>query len=298
MKGLAIKEKNAAALNTLDHMPHRPAPPTHSLSHTSTGLLPPVDTVNVGRRVSLAGGEAAMIETWAAKRAMQSRIQAAKPYPVQLSSARRSSIPYPPSVGAQTSMVHPPQSTTLSPKVSPSIRPIASALHLTAIRNNTRRASMPTAQLISSAPFTPPRIGNSLQRARELSPIKDEVDVPISYVTPAHNYLLTPSTSNSTDFEQFSAPQFDGPLPNPAFSFGSVPTTSPVYVQTPEENRLDAMLLAMRQGRVGSLASINTVTTDGGTDGSDFDWQLQPEGFDPDERRFSAYVHPVVVYPC
>lgn len=49
------------------------------------------------------------------------------------------------------------------------------------------------------------------------------------------------------------------------------------------------------RGRLGSIASINTFTTEGATtaDGSDYDWNsagclVEPEGFDPDLRRASA----------
>ena len=293
-------------------------------------LLPPVNTVNIGRRVSLANGEAANLESWVAKR-MASARPAGHSQPIrspvmgQAAAARRNSIPYPSPVpeAGQSRSPNP-----MSPKVvSPSIRPMPSILHLTALRNNSRRASMPgAAQLISSGPFTPPRMVSgaypmgSRRAVRELSPIKDhdgevdplhqskfafdETDFSTTYLTPPASTYLPSNTSPTSYFAPDSGSTVydypiepsqqspftpSGPLPNPTFSFGSGPTQRRSVSMSGEE----ALLMAMQpRDRVGSMASINSTTTDGAIEnGSDFgnDW-LGLDGFDPETRRASAYV--------
>jgi len=321
--------------------PPRPAPlQLYSQSQVAqlssqSALLPPVNGVNMGRRASLANGEVARIESFIAKQRMAARKagggvvrQPGLVSPVgspvigqyQASAARRSSIPYPtPNLDGGS-----------SPKISPSVRPAPSALHLAAMRNNVRRASMPgvagQVQLISSGPFTPPRVasigtGHNSQGIRELSPIKDHdgehpslansehfyfpdaSDMSATFLTPPSSTYM-PSHSPSTFLgSDSSAGTFDfgtdampftpnGPLPQPGFSFGSAaPVPPPMSVE--EQNN---MWMAMQgRGRLGSIASINTFTTEGATtaDGSEWEWPasaglVEPEGFDPDLRRASA----------
>lgn len=168
--------------------------------------------------------------------------------------------------------------------------------------------------------------------ARELSPIKDqdtEIDpslrggVPMTYVTPPPSaypsdgsYLSVPSSTESAFMYSLNpglpfAP--NSPLPNPSFSFGGTPTsdvpaapihnhvgggmgmdqagTSPVNADKDPQH---ALYLALQRGRLGSLASVNSVATngtDGGSTegGSDAEWPpFVPPGFDPDIRRASA----------
>ena len=303
--------------------PPRPTPLAHASQSqvAQIGLLPPVSGVNMGRRASLANGEAAKIESFIAK---QQRLAASKaglvshrqPGPIspiigQAQLARRKSIPYP----------SPLPEGGLSPKISPSVRPMPSALHLAAIRNNSRRASIPHTgiQLISSGPFTPPRVvSGGVPKAngeRALSPIKDqdadyqvegftfpEADHTTSYLTPPSSTYLSSAGNNTfsnTDssfgsFElgqdgQIFVPPYtpNGPLPNPGFSFGSV---------VPQPIGEGVAFAEMQpRGRLGSIASINTMTTDGTTtvDGQDWDWTTgfampEVDGFDPDVRRASA----------
>lgn len=350
----------------------------------------------MARRVSLANGEAARIEAWAAKRAAAARKQElhvnsegylppGRPAPMpqgQAAAARRGSIPYPSpiitsvteeplpsptlSAGLQPSLAGPnrrpsiPGNNGISPKISPIPRPTSTALHLTAIRNNSRRASMPgtaAIQLLSSGPFTPPRVVSNTHQVgvarpltRELSPIKDHDDQqhypnPNSHPNPKDSYglgepavdflatyktpmsttyaisqnstTMAPSvsieTSHNSDFDfnilNPDQPDFspNAPLPSPGFSFGSVASNQSFYQQASngngypsgygaEDERLypqnqQAMYRGVRQGRLGSIASINTITTDGGTEtGSDYavDWANVMPGFDPDLRRASA----------
>jgi len=313
-------------------------------------LLPPVNNVNMGRRVSLANGEAAKIEMWVAKRVAAGQgigvgggtgrppghiSPFRSPIAGQAAAARRSSIPYPTPIPENQTQQQPLRSPNgLSPKISPSVRPMPSTLHLTALRNNSRRASMPgAAQLISSGPFTPPRVisgnypigsGNGRTR-RELSPIKDhdgdhaearhqlnfvfgDTDFSTTYLTPPSSTYLPSNTSPtsylppdsgsmvydySLDPSQHAPFTPNGPLPNPTFSFGSGSTDGPSNSGTDDHSVWMSM---QPRVRMGSLASINTFTTDGGVpdSGSDFgqDWMTPPgtEGFDPDARRASAYV--------
>jgi hypothetical protein len=314
--------------------PHTDSPSGQTL------LSPPVATnLNMGRRVSLANGEAAKIEMWVAKRAAAGVKQLRPPMsfspnrsPVmgQAAAARRSSIPYPAPLLTQLEM----SPGLASPKMMASVRPMPSQLHLAAIRNNTRRASMPgaAAQLISSGPFTPPRVMSgahpmpgavNTRNGRELSPIKDhdgegdirptfafgETDFATTYVTPPSStylpsaYVGADGSSlydmfDGTDGASGSAPFApNAPLPNPTFSFGAPTPADPGAQMLSEDEaaRAQAQFMQMQQrGRIGSMASINTFTTDGGTteneDGPS-EWmsgQLAPEGFHPDARRASA----------
>lgn len=164
-----------------------PTRPTSSSGSQRNPTLS-VDKLAMGRRVSLAGGDVANIETWARARRQQLATTLSSPSaansPMGLAAAaRRNSQPYPtqilthhedPSTAAALS-----RSALPSPKVSPNGR-MPQQLLFTAMRNNTlRRASMPGgAQLISTSTFTPPRTVNlhpvgSTNSMRELSPIKD-----------------------------------------------------------------------------------------------------------------------------
>jgi len=367
-----------------------------------TFLLPPVPTFNMARRASLANGEAARMDAFMAKQRQAARKASAglagfrQPSlisPVRspvmpgigtANMARRTSGPYPPTLnmapnGAQDGL-QVGYGGPGSPKISPNVRPAPSALHLAAMRNNSRRASMPgvagqpgaagQVQLISSGPFTPPRVvsgaglplpssgnGNGNNANRELSPIKDHEDgygsvnhfvfpdpsdLTTTYLTPpSSTYLPTSSAAtylsdaSSASFDLENAPFTpDGPGPNPSFSFGSVGTGSETSMPVIGEadsgahGQLDTMtqqhiawMDMQPRVRLGSIASIETYTTDGGTtvDGGSDGWndwaslgaaQLQPQhqgamgagangysggmldadlaGFDPEARRASA----------
>ena len=348
VKGQVIKEMQAAEKNLSDAVsaetaktPERQITPllvpppiiTKPSPESQPVLLSPANTVNMGRRVSLANGEAANLDMWVAKRMAAAR-PAGSSQPIrspvmgQAAAARRNSIPYPsplPEAGPSRSP------NPLSPNVvSPSIRPMPSILHLTAIRNNSRRASMPgAAQLISSGPFTPPRMVSgayavgSRRAVRELSPIKDhdgevdtsrqsefafdETDFSTTYLTPPASTYLPSNISPTSCFAPDSGSSVygypleptqqspftpSGPLPNPAFSFGSGLMQRRSVSMSGEE----ALLMSMQsRDRVASMVSINSTTTDDAPENvsdSGNRW-LAPSGlerFDPDTRRASAYV--------
>ncbi|KAL7420680.1 hypothetical protein Q5752_004631 [Cryptotrichosporon argae] len=253
--------------------------------HPALNGAPLVPDQAMGRRVSLAGGEAAAIDQWVRKRQVKqaSLYGPTGPGIGQATAARRGSQPYPAPIvtrldvaaldGPRTAI----PTTGPSPKISPNGR-MPSALHYAAMRNNTlRRASMPgVAQLISTTAFTPPRNNSANHPVRELSPIRDHDDA----------FLAPPSEFTPTyDFSP------NAPLPNPEFSFGTAPAPpAPMSEVDPVSWN------AFERGRLGSIASINSahsVTTDGGTTeaGSvgDASWSLLlPAGFDPDIRRASA----------
>lgn len=279
-------------------------------------LLAPPTSVNMGRRASLANGEAAKIEIFVAKRAAaQKRDEVLynaggystppgtkSPVLGQAYAARRSSIPYP------TPQISGPSASTspLSPKFSAACRG-PSTLHMAAVRNNTRRPSIPgAAQLISSGPFTPPRVvTNQHQTAaqnkgtRELSPIQDHEVYntygseyqPWSGDLPPSMYL--PPAEGFHDGRPFS---HDSPLPNPAFSFGSAPQGLDAQGIMPigqmDEKQQQMYMMMQQRDRLGSIASIGTMGTESGTEGgesSNGEWLVDgPEGFDPDARRASA----------
>lgn len=327
-------------------------------------LLPPAI---MGRRVSIANGEAAHISAFIQKRQNVSVFSPGRsPSSAQLhGGARRGSIPYP-----TPSLPHgyTPNSNPnpLSPKASPIVKPMPSQLHLAAMRNNTRRASMPgaAAQLISSGPFTPPRnisgqgIPNmTLGRVtRELSPIKDycedsqhkmfgiseHVNVEVDVHNPVNDFsptFLTPPSSTyfssgggagsvgmGTDSTMTYSPidtmpftpmdiMGAGPLPNPSFQFGQPQTGFSTHSQgqglgqgqnqghgsglggrlsmTPLTITTDDQIYTMlsQRGRMGSIASIGTYTTENGTDSSDWsggDWLASPEGLESASRRSSG----------
>nr|ODN89367.1 hypothetical protein L203_02075 [Cryptococcus depauperatus CBS 7841] len=186
--------------------------------------------------------------------------------------ARRGSIPYPAS-GGQT---------------SPATRAVPSALHMAALRN-ARRPSVPNlapgpssapptgqtqrTQLLSSGPFTPPRVVSNQHQAgvgrgaRELGTIGDDEVLQFVGWPLARDGFLSPS-----------------PLPNPSFSFGSLPAEPSLPPQ-------GALFTTMQdRGRLGSLASVGTVETDTGDelDVGNEQWLDVPDGFDPDHRRASA----------
>jgi hypothetical protein len=165
---------------------------------------------------------------------------------------------------------------------------------------------------------------------RELSPIKDhdgqgpdgrpafsfgETDFTSTYLTPPDtSYMpssVSPTSYISSDgtslYEMFdpssgatrTAPFTpNAPLPNPTFSFGDAAQFVPPPQMTDEEAaRAQGLFMTMQQrGRIGSMASINTFTTDEGNtteneegaNGEYLPGQLTPEGFHPDVRRASA----------
>ncbi|WVQ97994.1 hypothetical protein IAU59_005114 [Kwoniella sp. CBS 9459] len=364
MKGLAKKEEKAAeggegggnAGQAQNQTPEKAqtVSPVHPPTQHRQVLLPPMAPPSMTRRASLANGEAAKIEMFVAKRAAAASGQMARnaglrapgfvspqrsPLLGTANAARRQSIPYPTPITAG------PAGASMSPKFSPVARVMPSALHLTAMRNNTRRASMPgAAQLISSGPFTPPRvvtnqhqIGNA-RGTRELSPIKDhdsdgshqflldpESEFNATYITPPSSVHLPTDVSpisflptGSTGYDPSIPFSPDSPLPNPAFTFGGADMAQQLLLQQQQQPqvldeaeaaRQQQLFLAFQQrGRMGSIASINTLGTDIGN-GTDLDeanmseWSLAgqdlpngygqdgqglPDGFDPDVRRSSA----------
>ena len=152
-----------------------------------------------------------------------------------------------------------PENAPASPKISPVGRS-TSALHLTAI-NNSRRASVPSTHTVTSGPFTPPRVGAGPELHTDLS---------TAYITPP----------TSTYMQGFSP---NAPLPSPGFSFGSPQ-------DIPFDPAPGPWTWAPR-GRIGSVASLNTTTTEGTGGSSEWesDWtQGVPAGFDPESRRASA----------
>lgn len=309
------------ALARSSELPLPGQPPIQPISGRNLTIPMPGPIPNGGRRVSLANGEAEKIQMWAAKRAATSGMGASPRSPLlgQAAAARRGSIPYPTPLSSSAFMdtataagrsVSGPGS---SPKFSPLARPMPSTLHLTAIRNNTRRASMPGApQLLSSGPFTPPRVVSSNypmaalpgRATRELSPITDndteatqsvntsqpapfmlsESDFSTTYLTPPSSTYNpssaagrspgSPPTSMSSGSGQIGAYPYPppasepytpiGPLPDASYSFGKNAMFGMGPVQTEEEiKRAQAIYLSMQErGRLGSLASINTWTTD------------------------------------
>lgn len=262
VKGLALKERDRRTQGGDDY--RNGSESDHSAPPSATSITTPIVTPErqgpsllppavMGRRVSIANGEAAHISLFIQKRQNGKAVYSPGRSPNgQVGNARRGSIPYP------TPLLAPgygsPNVNPLSPRASPVVRPMPSQLHLAAMRNNTRRASMPgAAQLISSGPFTPPRNVSgqagqgvlSMGRVtRELSPIKDhcedsnrslypETGFTTTFVTPPSSTYLPNGDSLPTDSTaQFSSPAdgmpytpFDptsstGPLPNPSFQFG------------------------------------------------------------------------------
>lgn len=178
---------------------------------------------------------------------------------------------------------------------------------MAAVRNNTRRSSIPgVSQLITSGPFTPPRVvSNQHQTAaqskgtRELSPIQDHevydtYDAefqPWSSDFPPNMHL--PPAEGFHDGRPFS---HDSPLPNPAFSFGSAPQGLDMHgiasMGQLDERQQQMFMMMQQRGRLGSIASIGTMGTETGTEGGESskgEWLVDgPEGFDPDTRRASA----------
>ncbi|ODO09624.1 hypothetical protein I350_01834 [Cryptococcus amylolentus CBS 6273] len=331
VKGLAKKEAEGNKTGSSGDLSssHTPQDPSYVDPHYPSFLQPnPPHSFPMGRRASLANGEAAKIEMFVAKRAAAQKQEEVLSHvksnsgsghglgPAtgttgtgtdlgQANAARRGSIPYPSPV---TSLPPPPPPqqlpTPMSPKFSPAARAGPSALHIAAIRNNTRRASMPGApQLISSGPFTPPRVvGAQLPgavaggRARELSPIRDHE---VYGESESWGFLPPPAEYDAATFLD------DSPLPNPTFSFGSAPSDPPAPPPLQhhsshssdshdEAQRQQQMFMMMQQrGRLGSMASIGTMGTENGTtDGEDSsgEWLVDalPEGFEPDARRASA----------
>lgn len=307
----------------LSTMPPPPHPQAHPAPSANQQYLPkPTASINIGRRVSLANGEAANIDAWAAKHMAPGGLVSEEPVgappnrfvksPAVLKgsagAARRSSGPYPapvPALGINTSGQSLQPQTVISAKVSPispSVRPMPSALHLTAMRNNSRRASMPgaaQARLISSGPFVPPRVvstfhqvaaGSAMIRPmRELSPIRDhdteavpafqrtfpvgETDFSTTYLTPLSSTYLPNSVAPTAYFPvpfdvssqvvNLFAP--NAPLPNPAFSFGSPAEGWQVSPTDEDLARSPAMFLALQdRNRVDSITSVNTYTTESG----------------------------------
>jgi hypothetical protein len=251
---------------TTDFDQYDPSTGTLSLERNHNLAIPaPHALPNGGRRVSLASGEAEKIQMWAAKRngveASASGGLTRSPVIRQASAARRGSIPYPAPPSFATQDATRPVSS--SPNFSPLIRPTPSTLHLTAIRNNNRRASMPgPPQLLSSGPFTPPRIGSaagytpprilsypipgtlSTGLPRELSSIKDHDSesaspeaqsflpmegLPTTFITPSAStysgtYSLSKSASGSSTGPDSSHP----PESSEAYNVAG-PLPSPAY---------------------------------------------------------------------
>lgn len=245
-----LKQLSASAQPT-------PARPTSSSGPKRNPMLS-VDKLAMGRRVSLAGGDVASVETWAKVRQRQLDTtlgsSSAANSPMGLAAAaRRKSQPYPTQI-----LPHPEEpsdanpavsrSAVPSPKVSPNGR-MPQQLLFTAMRNNTlRRASMPGgAQLISTTTFTPPRTINihpvgSTNSGRELSPIKDQdhdsdIDPSLRgsgagvgvYITPPgidQSLLHMPHESHLQYQLNPGGVPFspNSPLPNPTFSFGGTPS--------------------------------------------------------------------------
>ncbi|TYJ51403.1 hypothetical protein B9479_008025 [Cryptococcus floricola] len=357
VKGIAKKEAEGNKNGSSGDLSSSHTPQDHSYVdlHYPSYLQPnPPHSFPMGRRASLANGEAAKIEMFVAKRAAAQKQEEVLSHVKsnsgtghglgagtgatgttgttgtgtgtdmgQANAARRGSIPYP-SPATSFPPPPPPQQlpTPMSPKFSPAARAGPSALHIAAIRNNTRRASMPGApQLISSGPFTPPRVvGAQLPgtggvggvvggRARELSPIRDHE---VYGEAESWGFLPPPAEYDAATFLD------DSPLPNPTFSFGSAPSNPPPpppplqhhsssqSSSNPqlssrhssdshdEAQRQQQMFMMMQQrGRLGSMASIGTMGTENGTtDGEDSsgEWLVDalPEGFEPDARRASA----------
>lgn len=266
-----------------------------------TSLLPPVQGVNMGRRVSLANGEAARIGQWAQKRALEQQQGIPPSYgrtfrtPVmsQANAARRGSIPYP----------SPSQSSgnPLSPRMSPSVRPMPSALHLTAMSNSARRSSVPHTRLLSSAPFTPPRNGAGA-RELSLSQIKDaesendsaidlgDSDLSTTFITPQNGTYNMPPPGVPLNGPSCltGGDDFVGTGPNPAFTFGQ-----PAPLSEQEAARFQQIYMSMSQrGRGASVGSANTFNTESAEDaGSDLAadlGQFLPEDFEAEVRRMSG----------
>nr|XP_018265597.1 uncharacterized protein I303_01967 [Kwoniella dejecticola CBS 10117]OBR87755.1 hypothetical protein I303_01967 [Kwoniella dejecticola CBS 10117] len=306
-----------------------------------TPMGPPMGPPPMARRASLANGEAAKIEMFVAKRAAAAAnglnrglrppgfvSPQRSPLMGQAFAARRQSIPYPTPITAGPNGGPNVNGPGPSPKISPVVRVMPSALHLTAMRNNTRRASMPgAAQLISSGPFTPPRVITNQHQVglpRELSTIKDDDSHHVGADgTQAQQQLFSPA-NQSAGYDQSIPFSPNSPLPNPAFSFGTeghqqlqgqgVQHLNQVPIlDEAEAARQQQLFLAFQQrGRMGSIASIGTYATDNGN-GTDLEdtslgeWLAQesnsglgvlpngqpqgqegPDGFDPDARRSSA----------
>ena len=250
----------------------RPAPMSASpaMQHIHGGhdtLLPP-PAFTPGRRVSIASGEINRPDTIMAKRhaaMLPSEPNYARGLHVpqnQASMARRGSIPYAIPSGQPAPTRGAPSG---SPNISPALRAMPSALHLAALRNNNnRRGSMPgsgSAQLLASGAFVPPRnvSGSHAHATTALSTIKDDSEPPMANPTQPH-LMTTPFNLMTTTYTP-SDSSYPGPLPNPAFSFGAAP----------DDDFAIAAAVAAR-GRMGSIASIGTFTTDGGTTeaGSEF----------------------------
>ncbi|BEI94265.1 uncharacterized protein CcaverHIS019_0607240 [Cutaneotrichosporon cavernicola] len=304
-----------------------PKPRFYPVSKRAVDTDPPniilcVDKVAMGRRVSLAGGDVASIETWARQRRQQlattlntsSSASPANSPMGMAAAARRSSQPYPTQIITHhEDIVTPSRSALPSPKVSPNGR-MPQQLLLTAMRNNTmRRASMPGgAQLISVTTFTPPRTINTHPVGSNSTPLRTSGAGVGVFVTPPgiDQSLLNMQHDSQLQYQlnpsdmPFSP---NSPLPNPGFTFGGTPSgpinndnsvytsmsTTPVLSNsTVDPNH--ALFMALQRGRLASLASVHSVAsnaTDATStcDGSDGDWApLNPPGFDPDLRRASA----------
>jgi hypothetical protein len=253
----------------------------------------------MGRRVSLAGGDVANIETWARQRRQQlatlTSASAANSPMGMAAAARRSSQPYPTQIITHhEDLVTPSRSALPSPKISPNGR-MPQQLLLTAMRNNTmRRASMPGgAQLISQTTFTPPRTINvhpvGTNSTRELSPIKDQdhdsdIDPALRASGAGVGVFVTPPGIDQSllNMQHDSHLQYqlnpnglpfspNSPLPNPTFTFGGTPSgpinhdsghTSMSTTPVLSGSGSDqALFMALQRGRLASLASVNSVTS-------------------------------------
>ncbi|WWC67857.1 uncharacterized protein I206_101774 [Kwoniella pini CBS 10737] len=353
MKGLAKKDEKGDDDDD-EKTPENSSPSQERVTRPMmiTPMGPPMGPPPMARRASLANGEAAKIEMFVAKRAAAANglnrgLRAPgfvspqrSPLMGQAFAARRQSIPYPTPITAGPTGGPNVNGPGPSPKISPVVRMMPSALHLTAMRNNTRRASMPgAAQLISSGPFTPPRLVTNQHQVglpRELGTIRDDdhsggVDgqqqQQMSFdPNSAGGGTFTTHSSNVFDLSNgLSQPSFlasnasagyntsipfspNSPLPNPAFSFGTEGHQQqcqsqgqqmqqlnqiPILSEAEAASQQQLFLAFQQRGRMGSIASIGTYTTDNGN-GTDLedtslgDWADGPDGFDPDARRSSA----------
>ena len=284
--------------------PNQDSSPSESVSPVEGNVtIPSVTGIPMTRRASLANGEAAKIESFIVKHRLQARkaaMNAARPGLVSplrspvVSRSRQTSNPY-------------PQDSPSSPKISPSVRPMSSALHLAALRNNTLKEAAATngsnsnglsstqVQLLSSGPFTPPRNmtagqpANNVQ-ARELSPIRDHAEYQeskdISQLDLSFASSTYPDTGSQPEPASYQGHYGAGPLPNPTYSFGSAHAPQSMFMSN--EQQMAIFMEMQNRGRLGSMASTNTFGTGEGSDWSDFTGLQDADGFDPDARRASA----------
>lgn len=238
---------------------------------------------------------------WAAKRVNGGATSPRSPTIGQAAAARRGSIPYPTPLSASFADG---RNGGVSPKFSPSVRPMPSTLHLTAIRNNSRRASMPgPPQLISSGPFTPPRIvsahypllsnatsgttannANNGRQTRELSPIKDtdtesggnangngqsftfsETDFSTTYLTPPSSTYNPSGNSTNSSISNTQLGDLQTPQNGPLPNPTYSFGANPMFAtgQQTEEEAKRAQAIFMSIQERGRLGSLASIDTGG-----------------------------------